>query len=125
MNVPFFSDFSHSFAPCSSCRCRTVTLALIALFKMAETTGVVEVAHLGAEADDAADRLDGNHQGGTGEADAAGVALEQGKQQLLLRDMPAAVAGREAVGVVPAQLIDALLQTLFHPVGTMLGNDTT
>ena len=49
--------------------------------------------------------------------------MEQGKQPLLLRHMPTAIARREAVGVVPAQFVDTLLQYLLHAVGTFLGND--
>ena len=97
--------------------------ALVAQLEVAETASVVEVAHSRAEADNAADRLDGHHEGGVGEVYAAGVAVEEGEEQLLLRDVPAAVAWREAVGVVPPQLVDALLQVLLHGVGGLLGND--
>ena len=39
--------------------------------------------------------------------------------------MPSAIAWREAVGMLPTQLVDALLQGYLHLVGTLLGNDTT
>ena len=95
--------------------------SLIAFLEVAEAAGVVESAYFLAEADDAADTLNRQHKGRVGEADAAGVPLEQGEEQLLPGDVPAAIAWREAVGMVPAKLVDTLLYGYFHLVGTLLG----
>ncbi len=97
--------------------------AFVALMEVAESAGVVEAADFTAEAYDAADAFDGEHERRVVETDAAGVALEEGEEQLLLADVPAAVAGREAVGVVPVELVDACLQAVFHLVGTLFGYD--
>ena len=98
-------------------------LSLIALGEITESASIIQLADVLAYADDAADGLDGYHQRRVGELYATRLALEQGEEQLLLRDMPAAIAWRETVGMVPAKLVDALLQALLHPIGAMLGND--
>ncbi len=72
------------------------------------------MADVGADADDAADGLDGHHEGGVGKANATGVSPKEGEELLLLADMPAAVAWREAVSVVPLELVDTLLQMVLH-----------
>ena len=100
------------------------TATPVALLVVAEATSVVKVAHRRAQANDAADTLDGYHQRRVVQANPTGLPLEQRKQQLLLDDVPAAIAGREAVGMVPAQLVDAQLQVFLHLVGTAFGNDS-
>ena len=97
----------------------------VAQFEVAEATGVVEVSDIGAQADDATDALDGEHERRGGKTDSAGVAAEEGEELLLLRDMPAAIARGETVGVVPPQLMDALLESNLHLVGSLLGNHGT
>lgn len=99
------------------------TATPVTLLVVAKAAGVVEVAYRRTQSDDAADALDGNHQRRVVQADTARLPLEQRKQQLLLADVPAAIAGREAVGVVPTQLVDAQLQVFLHLVGTAFGND--
>lgn len=100
------------------------TATPVTLLVVAKAAGVVEVAYRRTQSDDAADALDGNHQRRVVQADTARLPLEQRKQQLLLADVPAAIAGREAVGVVPTQLVDAQLQVFLHLVGTAFGNDS-
>ena len=97
--------------------------SFIAFLEVAEAAGVVKMPDAGAEPDNTADALDGNHQRRLRQRDVAGMPLEQRKQQLLLRHMPAAIAGREAVSMPPAQLLDARLQRHLHLVGSLLGDD--
>lgn len=95
----------------------------IALFEIAESASIIQLADFLSYADDAAYRLDGHHERRFRQTDAAGMPLEEGEQLLLLRHVPSAIAWRETVGVVPPQFVDALLQAAFHQVGTFLGND--
>lgn len=58
---------------------------LIAIFVITKAAGVVEVADGGADADDAADGLDGSHEARLTESDTAGLwSGEVGEEQMLL-----------------------------------------
>ena len=77
-------------------------LSFITLFKIAKSTGIIQLSNTFPQADNATDALDGDHQRGVGQRDATGMSLEQRKEQLLLRDMPSAIAWRKAVGMFPS-----------------------
>ena len=67
-------------------------MPFIAFLEVAEATGVVEMADFLAEAYDATDAFDRQHKRRVGKTDTAGVAVEQREKQLLLRDVPTAIA---------------------------------
>jgi hypothetical protein len=56
-----------------------------------------------AYSDDAADRLDGNHQRTIGEGNAAGGGRrKEGKEFVLFGERPTTITGTEPVGVFPS-----------------------
>ena len=86
-----------------------MVLTFVALLEIAESAGVVKMADFTSEANDATDTLDRQHQRRIGKADTTGVTLEEREEQLLLGDMPSTVTGRETVGMVPGEFVDAVL----------------
>ena len=49
--------------------------------------------------------------------------IKKWEKELLLRHVPSAITRTETVGVLPVELVYALLHCNFHAVGTLLGDD--
>ena len=79
---------------------------LITILVITKTAGVIEIAHVCANAYDTADWFDGGHETWVAKGDAAGLwGGEVREEQVLLWHVPPAVAWTETVGALHARRI--------------------